>query len=552
MMNIKKWGVMILIILMALTSIGCDDNEKENTESTGNLATDQTMHFYVDNDPTILDPHIALDGNALAVTAWTFDSLVRKTSDGSYEPMLAESWTLSEDETVYTFTLREANWSDGTPIVAADYVNSWIRVLTPETAAGNSYLLFSIKNAMAFLSGEVGVEALGVKAIDDQTLEVTLNQATPYFLELLTQGAYSAMKTDFITEHGTNIGTDAATTISSGPFIIKEWKHEQEIVLERNPHYWDNDNIIIEKIEYLVVGDVNVLINMYEAGEIESVGIPGEFYEKYEDSPELNSAAINNLSYIVFNNQDAVMGNEKIRKALSYCFDRDTYYTLVDRTGLKPMRGFVPFDFVGKSDGQEFRAYNGDCFQDISGENQEIIDLAKTLFDEGLTEVGMTKEEFEDYFTLLLFTPSQQKTAQFIQQNWKKYLDVELTIEQLTIKVVIDRMFAADYTAIQIAYGSFYSDPMAYLEMHTSFYPQQASFFADAAFDEAMTLANESMGDERMNHLIAAESAMFDKMPVMPLANSVTNMAIKSYVQGYEAIPMAGFDFRKAYIVEHN
>lgn len=342
-MNKKRIMILVIAVVIALQLSSCksennqkENNSNENAASTeveqdkSNLASEQILHLNIDNDPTTLDPQVALDGNALEVASWTFDSLIRKTKEGKYEPLLAESWEISEDELVYSFKIRDAKWSDGTKIVANDFLASWVRVLTPETAAGNAYLLYSIKNAQELLNGDVGVEDFGVKVLDESTVEITLNSPTPYFLELMTKGVYSVMKTEFMEENGTNIGTSAELMIASGPFVISKWNHEQEVILKRNPHYWDNDSIIIEKIEFLIIGDVNVLVNMYEANEIEMVGVTAEYFDKYADSKELDTKAANNLSYIVFNNNDEFMKNVNLRKALSYAFDRDTFYSLVD------------------------------------------------------------------------------------------------------------------------------------------------------------------------------------------------------------------------------
>lgn len=555
-MKRSKLSVVSIFVVVALIFTACTtapsntDSDSQSGETT--LAEVQELRMITDNDPASLDPQLSVDGNGGQVLGYVLDPLVRLDPQGKPYPALADTWEVSDDSTVYTFHIRDdAKWSDGEALTAEDVYYTWFRAIDPAIASGNSYRFFDIVGAQSYFEGTTTDKAeVGIELLDNNSVKVTLTKPLPYFFELVTNVAYCPVRQSFIEEHGELFASDPEYVLANGPFVLKEWSRAQQVVLEKNPNYWNADNIKIEKVVFNIIPEPQVAIQMYEAGEIDMVNVDASLVSKYANDPELNRVASKNIAFTSFNTKDEFFSNLKLRQAFSMIMDRDAFANQVLNNGSKPIRGFVPYSYPGIGD-KDFRAVSGDHINDISMDESKYSAEANALLEEGLAELGKTKEQLSEHLSILVFEEESKKQAQVMQESYKKYFEVDSNIEQLTLKVMIDRMFSGDYSVLIIGFGGFYIDPQAYLENYTSTSPMNTSGFADEKYDALVAEASKLVGEARTNKFVEAEAYLMEQAPIAPVYNRAGNLLIKPYLKGIDTESMYGTDVVNVYIEKH-
>ncbi|KPU27002.1 peptide ABC transporter substrate-binding protein [Caloranaerobacter sp. TR13] len=569
-MKRSKWLILALVFTMVLSLAlaGCGKTTPEPTQKedqtktedqtqtdTGEpkLAKEQVLRINLGTEPPDLDPQTSTDTVSFVLLNATLEGLVRLNPDGSVGKGLAESWTVSDDGKTYTFKLRDAKWSDGDPITAYDFEFAWKRAIDPKTASSYAYQFYGIKNAYAFNTGEItDPNEVGIKALDEKTLQVELERPMSYFLSLTSFITYLPAKKAAIEKWGDAYASEADKMVFSGPFMITEWNHEQKIVLEKNPTYWDADSVKLQRIEADMINDTNTPINLYETGELDMTGVPAEFLDNYKDSPEFGRMAEAVTFYLEFNCKDKFFSNKKIRKAFSLAINRDAYVNGVLANGSIPAYGFVPGGIPGKAGG-EFRKQNGDLIYDAGTKGQAAIDEANKLLEEGLKEVGATKEELAKSVSYLTGDSDlARKLAQALQQMWKNNLGIEVPIESVSFKIRLQKMDQGDYTIVGAGWGADYNDPMTFMDMWVTDGGNNDAFWSNAKYDELIEKAVNSTGDERMEYMLEAEKLLMEEMPISPTYFRARNFLQKPYVKGIARFPVGvSTEYKWAYILEH-
>ncbi|QIB27392.1 peptide ABC transporter substrate-binding protein [Caloranaerobacter azorensis] len=570
-MKKSKWLILLLVFTMvfSLALAGCGktpeepqtgkeepkQDEQQAPADTGGekLAKEQVLRANLGEEPPDLDPQTTTDAVSFEILNATLEGLVRLNPDGSVGKGLAESWDVSDDGKVYTFKLRDAKWSDGDPITAYDFEYAWKRAIDPKTASQYAYQFYGIKNAKAFNTGEItDPNEIGVKALDEKTLKVELERPMSYFLSLTSFITYLPAKKAAVEKWGDKYAADADKMVFSGPFMITRWDHEQKLILEKNPNYWDADSVKLQRIEFDMIKDTNTPINLYETGELDMTGVPPEFLDKYKDSPEFGRMAEAVTFYLEFNCKDKFFSNKKIRKAFSLAIDREAYVNGVLANGSIPAYGFVPGGIPGKAGG-EFRKQNGDLFYDAGTKGQEAIDEANKLLEEGLKEVGANKEELAKHVSYLTGDSDfARKLAQALQQMWKKNLGIEVPIESVSFKIRLQKMDQADFTIVGAGWGADYNDPMTFMDMWVTNGGNNDAFWSNAKYDELIEKAINSTGDERMEYMLEAEKLLMEEMPIAPTYFRARNFLQRPYVKGIARFPVGvDIEYKWAYILEH-
>ena len=297
-----------------------------------------------------------------------YEGLVRQNADGQILPGsgLAEKWEISKDGLVYTFTLRDATWSDGSAITAEQFAYAWEKVLNPATASEYAYMLYVIENAAEYNTGDLtDFSQVGVKALDDKTLQVTLTAPTDYFLEMLVIPQYGALPLNFAEDNGVDMFLDPAHMIFNGPFVCTEWTPDVSMTFEKNDKYWDADSVKLAGIKYNFVMDTNTIINLYETDELDLMLVQPEFLDTYRGAAGFVSVTEPVTEYLKFNFNDRFFSNENIRRAFSLSLDRVTYINNFMRTGSTPAYAYVP-DSIHGPNGTGFRSAYGDLYYDLS------------------------------------------------------------------------------------------------------------------------------------------------------------------------------------------
>jgi oligopeptide transport system substrate-binding protein len=453
------------------------------------------MIFNNGGEPQSLDPAQTSGVPEARLTYSLFEGLVvnnPETSKG--EPGIAESWTVSTDQKTYTFKLRNAKFSDGQKITAQDFVNSWLRVLDPATAAPYAYIIGdSVEGAGAFNAGKGSKEDVKLKAIDENTLEVTFVGPLPYAIDMLTHNAFVVTPSHAITKFGAD-WVKPENFVGSGPFVLKEWKPQDRIVVAKNEKYWDAKNVKLNTLTYLAIEDGNVAYDKFKAGEIDWLAddsVPPSKIDEIKLRPEYHVTAGSSVYYYIFNVTKKPFTDVRVRKAISMATDRKAIVNDVLKAGDIASAGLVP-------------AMAG--FETTKG-NDFNVEEAKKL----LAEAGYPNGKGFPKVTLIYNTNARHKViAEFVQQMWKNNLGIEVELQNLEWNTFLDtRQKTHEFQITRAGWLADYLDPGNYLDMFKTGAGNNDGLYSNPKYDELLAkAATLPAGEERNKTLEAAEQIM--------------------------------------------
>lgn len=362
----RKMFVIMLALVFVLGSVlaGCGGATQEAPGNSGgnNGGTDQgdsksgdtakadvqELNLMIGDEPPGMDSATITDTISFLLINNTMEGLMRIGEGDKPIPGIAEKFDVSEDGTKFTFYLRDAKWSDGSPVTAQDFEYAWKRVLKPETAATYAYIMYFIKGAEDYNTGKnTDPNSVAVRALDDKTLEVELGAPAPFFIGMTAFGTFMPVKEAFVTAQGDKYATEPENLIFNGPFMMSEWLHDQRVTLVKNPSYWDADTVKLEKITFDVVKEANTAVNLYESGEVDRTGLTSEQVEIYKNDPNFNTLSSLATTYLSLNTTNEVLKNVKIRTALSAALNRQALIDTVLNNGSVVAEGYVPFGMPG-------------------------------------------------------------------------------------------------------------------------------------------------------------------------------------------------------------
>ena len=372
-------NLLILITLFLLVFVSCDNQKSKNSFKEGEISIN------LGGEPRTLDPTLNSLSFGSIYMIHFFEGLTKRDIKDNVVPGIAESWDISKDGLKYTFHLRtNAKWSDGKSVIASDFEYALKRAANPKTAATYSHMLNVIKNARLIISGKAEVDDLQVKALDDYTLEIILENPTPYFLEYISVSSpYFPVRKDIVETYGDNWSRNPETYIVNGPYIMTERKQDEKIVMEVNTNYYDKDYIVAEKINILIMDDSNTALAAMKNGDLQFSVIEapmGEIPSLMKENYILQEPAYG-IYFLEINSQKGVLTNKNIRKALSLAFDRNYIISNVTKMNQIPAGAFVSPN-LKDYDGKDFRA-NGGNYIDIDNYQNNVKEAKKLLADAG-------------------------------------------------------------------------------------------------------------------------------------------------------------------------
>ncbi|OTW86331.1 peptide ABC transporter substrate-binding protein, partial [Bacillus thuringiensis serovar sumiyoshiensis] len=455
-------SVVAAIIGTSLLLTACSSEEKEtknNTKATNKNETKQSIHLpYIAEIPT-MDVTKATDSESMNVMRNVFEGLYILGEDNKVIPGVAKSYEVSEDKKTYTFHLRDSKWSNGTPVTAADFVFSWKRAVNPNTAAEYAFLFFDVRNAKRINSKELPIDQLGVKAIDDKTLEVQLEQPVPYFINLTTFATFLPINEKYFESQGTQYGLEADQLVYNGAFTLNNWKHEQGFQLKKNSNYWDAKTVKLDEINFDIVKDKSTEINLYEAGQIDRVGLTGEFVDKYRKNPDFRERSEVTVQFLRMNQKNDVLKNKNARLAISQAMNKKAFVDTVLNNGSLPADGFIPTEFAKGSDGKDFRKENGNLAKDD-------VNAAKENWKRARQE--LKKEQI----TLELLTSDNaiaKKNAEYLKGELEKNLEgLTVHVKPQPRKQQIQLLLNSDYDLGVDVWAPDIPDPITFLDLFTT------------------------------------------------------------------------------------
>lgn len=479
----------------------------------------QTFRFNLYLEPVTLDPALSSDGTTSTIIEAMFEGLVRTNANGKVEPGVAESWTLSPDNKTYTFTLRSnARWSNGDPLVAADFVNAWKRVLTPATRSLSASLLFPIAHAQDYYKGTLTDSSqLGFQALDDHTLQVVLQQPLPYFLETLTYPAYSPIHTSSNTSIQ-NKNTSAKNMISNGPFTIQSWAKGHSITLARNPQYAQVEKVHFDHVFIRFINDPNKEYTMYQSGAIDRSGLSESNIPTFKMTEQMKKEIVYpdtaSLYYYAFNVKKKPFNNVNIRKAFAMSIERKLLISP------KSAYGFVPPAIKGAT--STFRKEYPVTNFEISSKR------ARQLLQQGMKEEKITSLPA---MTLLTNGDGNRYVADQITDMWKRHLGVTVKVKEENFYTLLEEKQKKNYQIVRGGWSADYNDPAAFLDLFTSWSNENTSGWKNNAYDAHMKKAYSlTNAKARMKEYRAAEKILTDQMVAIPLYYFNTYFLQKSNV----------------------
>ncbi|WNC15323.1 peptide ABC transporter substrate-binding protein [Brevibacillus brevis] len=499
----------------------------------------KVLRVNLHSEPPTADPGIAEDSTSGTIVRATFEGLTRTGEDGKVHEAAAESYTVSEDGKTYTFKLRDAKWSNGDPVTAKDFEYAWKRALDPKTASNYAYQLYYIKNGEAFNKGKAKVEDVGVKALDDKTLEVTLENPTPFFTELTAFYTYYPVNQKVV-EGNDKWAADGKTHVGNGPFKLESWEHKNKLVLVKNDNYWDKDKVKLDKIEFSMVEDENTELSMFDNGELDWAGsptssLPTDAIPALKDSGKMKTQPIAGTYWYKFNTEKAPFNNVKIRKAFTYAIDRQSLIDNVLQTGQIPATGAVPPSMALNKDGY---------FKDND------IETAKKLLEEGMKEEGLTKLPT---ITLSYNTSeAHKKIAEAIQDQWKKNLGVDVKLENKEWKVYIEDLHQGKFQIGRMGWLGDFNDPINFLELYKDKKGgNNDTNWENPKYKELLNQSALEKDPEKRKAILAqAEQILMDDMPIMPIYFYTDSWVQNDKVSGVVIDGLGAVDYKNADIAQ--
>lgn len=536
MMTRKYKSAIASILGVSLLFTGCS-NTKDDTKRAGakEKAPDkQVLNLVAGTEIRTMDTARATDTDSGQVMRNVFEGLYNLGEGNKPVPGVAKSHDVSEDKTKYTFHLRESKWSNGTPVTAKDFVFAWQRAVDPNTASEYAFLFFDIKNAKKINNSELTPDQLGVKAIDDYTLEVELERPVPFFISLTAFPTFLPINEEFYKSQGEQYALESNTLIYNGAFTLENWKHEQSFQFKKNENYWDKDTVNLEEINFNIVKEHSTALNLYESNQIDRIGLTSDLVDKYRTDKNFKERPDVGVQFLRLNQQNNVLKNVHARKAIDQSIDKKAFVNVLLNDGSLPAYSLVPKNFVQGPDGKDFRAENGD----LTKENPKE---AKALWKKAKQELGVEKVTLE-----LLTSDSDlsKKTGSYLKEQLEKNLDgLTVNIKSQPRKQQVTLLLDGQYEISIDGWSPDFADPITFLDLFETNNPYNLNHYSNPKFDDLINKAKTDLASDekaRWGALKEAEKILFEDAVIAPLYQNGSSYLERSYVKGIVEVDFAG------------
>ena len=549
--KLRKIMALVLSTMVVSTFFyGCNKTKVETptpTSEAAKPAVEQKIVYNIGADPKTIDPQLnsAVDGSTIITNA--FEGLLRQDKDSKLVNGVAEKYEMSADGKSYKFTLRDnAKWSDGKKVVAADFEYAWKRALDPKVASEYAYQLYYLKNGEKYFTGKGTADEVGVKAIDEKTLEVTLEAPVPYFLSLTAFPTYYPVRKDVVEASPEKWALSPATYICNGPFKMSEWKEKESMTFVPNENYWDASNVKLKTLVVRLIDDEITYLNAFKSGEIDIIEAPPttEIPSLLADGTGKIYPYLGTYFYIVNLSSTQVdpaaakvLKDPKVRRALALAIDKKAIVEKVSQGGQVPATSYVPKGIVD-SQGIEFQ-------KDYLPQTPNLDEAKKLLEEAGFKDgKGMPK------ITFTFNTSSgHQMIAQAIQDMWKTNLGIEIELKNEEWAVFQDTRNTFQYSIARHGWIADYNDPMTFLDMWVTGGGQNNAGYSNPEYDKLIAAAKiEADGAKRTEYLHKAEDILMQELPIIPIYFYTNVICADPTVKGFIKSPLGQMDFKDAYV----
>ncbi|HJB33584.1 MAG TPA: peptide ABC transporter substrate-binding protein [Candidatus Blautia merdipullorum] len=560
-MKMKKILAMALASAMVLSLGACGSSDAGSASGTdSSAASDGTetastaFPGTAEEDTYVVDLRSEpAELNSVKTTDVPSGDILREIMVGLYkldendkpQPDLAVETQVSDDGCTYTMKLREdAKWTNGEPVTAHDFVYSYQTICSKEAASSYAFIVYdNLVNGKEVYEGTKDPSELGVKAIDDYTLEVTFQNPIPYATHLFSFASYYPLNQKAYEEIGPDVyGDDADKLVTNGAYTMSEWVHNDHITLTKNEDFYDPDRCAAGTIRYTMMNDTNTRMNAFQGGQVDCINLAADQIEQAASLGIKTESYVDNGNwYIQFNTlkTDKGLDNANIRRGLGMAINTQSLCDDILKDGSVPATGLVPTTISGA---------NGEKFRDAAGDVVNYDpEAAKEAFEKGLQETGLSADSL-NLSLLCDDLTNAQRTAEFFQAQWKENLGIDVTITPQPFKSRLDSMDNGDFDMVFAGWSPDYNDPMTFLDMFTTTNGNNYGKYSSAEYDSLVTSAmSEGDAVARQDMLAQAEKIVaYDDAAIYPLYFSGVTYAVSDKIQNMTRTGFQEFDFTDA------
>ncbi|WP_297079802.1 peptide ABC transporter substrate-binding protein [uncultured Enterococcus sp.] len=509
----KRLVASLAIATLLLGACSTTGNKKDSATETK-----QIIEVSTPGELSTLDSGQYSDVNSSDMIGQVTEGLYRTDKNGDPELALAaEKPTVSEDGKTYTFKLKDTTWSNGDPVTANDFVYAYQYVVDPANASSSSNRMDIFKNASKIRRGEATVDTLGVKALDDKTLQIELESPITYLDQILVGTPFMPKNAAFAKDKGKSYGTTTENFVGNGPFVIEDWTGTNESwKLVKNPKYWDADNVKLDEVDVQVVKEVGTGVNLFETQALDFTTLSDTYAKQYKDNANAHYVPKSLVGYLSANQKREVTGNVKVRQAIMQAIDKKAFAEDILGDGSTALNGFVPANFAkDPKTGEDFRKENGDLLP-------YNVEQAQKLWAEAKQELGQDEITLE---VLSADTAAAKKTIEFIQGQLEQNLPgLTINLKSVPLQNRLDLQTKGDF---DIAFGTWtpdYADPINFLEFYDSKGGLNTSGYVSESYDQGLEEARTTLAND--------PEARWDKLKELEKQLVETDTAVIPLYQG--------------------
>ena len=496
-------------------------------------------------EPRTIDPVIntAVDGSQLIYNM--FEGLLRTNFEDKAEPGCAESWDVSEDHLTWTFHLRPGlKWHDGSPLTAEHFRYGFLRVVDPEVASPNAYLAYAIKNAEKFYRGECSADDVGVTALDDRTLRVELEYFDPLMEDHMAFHAFVPAKPEVVEANPRSWAASPETIICNGPFYLSGWSHNAEIIMTKNPYYWDADNVKIDGVRNVIIPDANTMLAAFRSGRVDFFKNPPSILKaSLLASGEAKTVNTLGVNFSVFNVNEPPFDDVRVRKAFALAIDRELITKKVTMAGEIPATGYIPAKVPGPSTAKDFRSAGKVWF----GPNADVAEAKRLLAEAGYPDA----KDFPHVTYKYNSSDVNKALAEALQGMWKQNLGIEVELYTEEWKVFISTRRMGNFQLARHGDMVDFPDPSSLMDKWVTGTVDNVAGYNNPEYDRLVIAArSEPDHDKRMGYFLKAEELLMNDMVVIPICYYATPYMVSDRVRGMYTSPRNRDNFRHIELVE--
>lgn len=557
----KKLAGLTLLCLAALSVAGCSGDGKKETAGTGEnntsgeekLAAEQVISIAAPQEVASIDTSTATDKLSFTVLNQLYEGFYRIDENNQIIPAgAAELAEKSEDGLTYTIKLREdAKWTNGDPVVAGDYVYGWQRTADPDTASEYAYLFESVKNGKDVVAGKKDPSELGIEAMSDYEVKITLDVATPYFDSLLAFPSFFPVNKKAVEEFGDKYASSSETSYYNGPFVLKDFDgvgSDIDWSYVKNEDYWDADTVKMTEIKAQVVKEASTGVNMYEGGELDDVILTGELAQQYRENEDYVTDKEGRTIYLEFNqvSEKVPFDNVNLRKAISLVVDNESIVENVIGDGSTSATGLMPTNLSSNPE-------TGKDFTEETKAKKEFDEAkAKEYLEKAKKETGKDTFEFD---ILTDDNESTKKIAEYLQGTFKDVLGIETTVTAVTKPIRLDRTNNGEFDFVVTGWGADYNDPSSFMDLFQTGNSYNRGKYSNPAYDKLIKEAattNATNPEARWQNFLDAEEILINEdAAVIPVYQAAEGHLRNPKLKGMIAHTAgASYEYKYMYLVE--